>query len=420
MEWKKHRIGDLVDVKHGFAFKGEYFSDEPNKNILLTPGNFHIGGGFKNDKLKYYTGEIPEDYILNEGDIIVTMTDLSKQSDTLGYSAKIPATGTNKYLHNQRLGLLKFKSDEVEKEFIYWVMRTAPYHNYIVGSATGSTVKHTSPSRIASYEFYAPQTKNEQLFLASVLNSLEEKIELNLQMNRTLRAIAQTVFKEWFVTLNFPGFNGTFKNGLPIGWKKIKLKEIIEVKHGYAFKGEFFSDFETENILLTPGNFKIGGGFNVNKFKYYTGDVPQEYILNSNDLIVTMTDLSKEGDTLGYSALVPVMKDKIFLHNQRIGKIIFKSFENAKYYLYFLMQQPSYRNFILGSATGSTVKHTSPKRICDYEIALPDDQTLNIFEELAFSLVQKEQEIFINNQALNLLRERLLPKLILGKIEIKA
>ena len=90
-DWEVKRIGDFVDIKHGFAFKGEFFTEIPNDNILLTPGNFKIGGGFKTEKFKYTTEISPDNYILKEGDIVVTMTDLSKEGDTLGYPAKIPS-----------------------------------------------------------------------------------------------------------------------------------------------------------------------------------------------------------------------------------------------------------------------------------------------------------------------------------------
>lgn len=72
-------------------------------------------------------------------------------------------------------------------------------------------------------------------------------------------------------------------------------------------------------MLVTPGNFAIGGGFSLEKPKYYNGPIPQSFILKQNDLIVTMTDLSKQGDTLGYSALVPA--SDLYLHNQRIGLV---------------------------------------------------------------------------------------------------
>jgi type I restriction enzyme S subunit len=89
-EWEETSLAAVMDVKHGFAFPGENIRDEPPGDILLTPGNFAIGGGFKGDKFKYFDGEVPADYVLNEGDLIVTMTDLSKQADTLGYPALVP------------------------------------------------------------------------------------------------------------------------------------------------------------------------------------------------------------------------------------------------------------------------------------------------------------------------------------------
>lgn len=156
-EWKKYKLGDLIDVKHGFAFKGAFITDVPNENILVTPGNFYIGGGFKNSKFKYYNSDdFPIEYLLNGGDVIVTMTDLSKDSDTLGYSAKVPKSHVIKYLHNQRIGLIQFKSKKADKDFLYWMMRTREYQGFIVGGASGTSIMHTSPSRIKEYEFLLP------------------------------------------------------------------------------------------------------------------------------------------------------------------------------------------------------------------------------------------------------------------------
>lgn len=185
-EWKPAKIGDFVHIKHGYAFKGVDITDEPTNNILVTPGNFHIGGGFKFSKLKYYKGDIPDEYILQPNDIIVTMTDLSKESDTLGYSAKVPVSDGVIYLHNQRIGLLQFfdNRNEIVPDFLYWVMRSREYQGFIVGSASGSSVMHTSPSRIREYEFECPEP-DEQKAIASVLSSLDDKIDLLHRQNKT-------------------------------------------------------------------------------------------------------------------------------------------------------------------------------------------------------------------------------------------
>ena len=113
-------LGDLVTIKHGFAFKGEYFTDQVTDKILVTPGNFEMRGGFKSSKLKYYDGPIKTDYILSPGDLIVTMTDLSKEGDTLGYSALVPDNGLT-YLHNQRIGLVETKSKLIDKSYLYYI-----------------------------------------------------------------------------------------------------------------------------------------------------------------------------------------------------------------------------------------------------------------------------------------------------------
>ena len=100
--WRECAIGDLARIKHGYAFKGEFFGTE-GTHIVLTPGNFHEAGGFKEkaDKAKWYSGPVPEDYVLDAGDLIVAMTEQGE--GLLGSSALVPRPGF--YLHNQRLGL---------------------------------------------------------------------------------------------------------------------------------------------------------------------------------------------------------------------------------------------------------------------------------------------------------------------------
>lgn len=301
-------------------------------------------------------------------------------------------------------------------EYARYLFRDISFRREVYQMATGDIRFNISQESLANIEIEIPDVPTQQQ-IAQILTSLDDKIELNLQMNQTLEEMAQAIFKEWFVDFNFPGFDGELVNGLPKGWRMEKLSESITIKHGYAFKGEFFSEIEQNDILLTPGNFKIGGGFNSSKFKYYNGEVPEDYILKRNDLVVTMTDLSKAGDTLGYSALVPTIEGKRLLHNQRIGKIIFKSEIPLKFYLYWVMRQDEYRHFVLGSATGSTVRHTSPTRICDFEIIVPVLKTLENFNTVIENLSIKQQENEIQEAHLVKTRDTLLPKLMNGQLE---
>jgi len=254
-EWVETSLAAVMDVKHGFAFPGENIREELPGDILLTPGNFAIGGGFKGDRFKYFDGEAPTDYVLSEGDLIVSMTDLSKQADTLGYPALVPKSAGTRFLHNQRLGkvLIKDKA-ELDRGYLYYLLCTADYRHEVLASATGTTVKHTSPSRILAYKASIPPLA-EQKAIAAVLGGLDDKIELNRRMNATLEAIARALFQSWFVDFDpvrakldgrepfgldsdtaalFPhSFQVSEVGHIPQGWRLGRLSDLCNLKRGH-------------------------------------------------------------------------------------------------------------------------------------------------------------------------------------------
>lgn len=110
MNWTNTTLGHLIDVKHGFAFQGKFFSDIGDY-VLLTPGNCYEKGGLKlkGDKELYYIGEFPSEYLLKRNDLLIVMTDLVNIAPVLGGAFFIPKN--NIYLHNQRLGLVKILNE---------------------------------------------------------------------------------------------------------------------------------------------------------------------------------------------------------------------------------------------------------------------------------------------------------------------
>jgi len=221
--WISTTLADNIEIKHGYAFKSTFFTDKETDNILLTPGNVEIGGGFKSLKFKYYNGPILEEFVFNKGDIFVAMTDLSKNGDILGYPAKIPCIKGKKFLHNQRLGKVIFKDGSViAPNYLYWIMRTREYRHHVLSSASGTTVKHTSPDRILSYSLKVPKIP-EQILISKILDDLEEKITLNTKINRVLEEIAQAIFKHWFIDFEFPVVL-TYPDYIPEETKKELMK----------------------------------------------------------------------------------------------------------------------------------------------------------------------------------------------------
>jgi type I restriction enzyme S subunit len=415
-EWEKYTLGDIVDVKHGYAFKGEFFSDTPTNDILLSPGNFHIGGGFKSDKFKYYNGSYPKDYILKENDIIVTMTDLSKNGDTIGYSAKIPFEENKKFLHNQRLGLLIFKNSEFNKDFIYWLLRTNHYQLFIANSATGTTVRHTSPTRIKEYEFRAPDFYSQKI-ISSVLSSIENKIENNLQTNRTLEEIARAIFKEWFIYFNYPNADARIKQSefgeIPSDWDILGIGEVCYVQNGYAFKS---NDFKTEGevgiIKIKNINGNVVDIENTDFVDYNViSKLDKKFKVESRALLIAMT-----GAQVGKVGLVPLSEKHLWL-NQRVGMFKEKiAFGNL--FMYLLLSSDTYQTNIQNSALGSAQPNISASAIESIRAIIPTAELIEQFGKIVNPMFEKILDNLAENETLKITRDSLLPKLMSGEIDV--
>ena len=256
--------------------------------------------------------------------------------------------------------------------------------------------------------------------IESTLTAYDDLMENNRRRMALLEESARLLYREWFVHLRFPGHEHTRRiNGVPQGWEQVELNSIINVTHGYAFQGADFSDDPTSRVLTTPGNFRIGGGIKLGKPKFYSeeGPLPPDYILAPMDLIVTMTDLSKDSDTLGYPAFVPKLPDVTFLHNQRVGKVVPRGDFFPKHYLYFVLCDERYRHHVVGAATGGVIKHTSPKRILSYKADLPQKrQLIEDFEAFAAPLFAQINILVESNEKLRTARDLLLPRLMSGEL----
>ena len=281
------KLGEYIRVKHGFAFRGAYFTEEAGTDVLLTPGNFAIGGGFQDAKLKYYAGPVPDDTVLQTGDLVITMTDLSKAADTLGYPALIPNSTDRRYLHNQRIGLVEILPHApLDKRYLFYRLRAHDYRHHVLATASGSTVHHTSPSRIYEFRLTLPPV-NQQRAIAGVLGGLDHKIEQNRKTAQALEQLAQAIFRAWFVDFEpvkakasgatsflsmpqhvFDALPIQFvdsKNGsVPEGWEVKALGECIQLTMGQSPPSEFYNE-SGEGLPFHQGVTHYGFRFPVHR-----------------------------------------------------------------------------------------------------------------------------------------------------------
>ncbi|MDB6004517.1 MAG: EcoKI restriction-modification system protein HsdS [Prosthecobacter sp.] len=173
--WVEKPLADLCDIKHGFAFKGEFFTNKGDY-VVLTPGNYYESGGYRDrgEKQKYYAGEIPPYYIMKEGDMLVAMTE--QAAGLLGSPLLVPES--DKFLHNQRLGLVISKPGVPWiNEFFFHVFNTQAVRKAIHDGASGVKVRHTSPTKIGEVIVTFPTSLKEQEAIVAILADLNEETQ---------------------------------------------------------------------------------------------------------------------------------------------------------------------------------------------------------------------------------------------------
>ena len=195
-EWVATPFSELCDIKHGYAFESEFFSNE-GEHVLLTPGNFYEQGGYRGrgELQKYFNGEIPADYVLAKGDLLVAMTE--QAAGLLGSPILVPES--HKFLHNQRLGLVEKKPGMVwASEFLFHMFNTERIRTAIHATASGAKVRHTSPTKIGEVIASVPPTLPEQQRIADCLSSLDVLITAATQTLDTLKTHKQGLMQQLF------------------------------------------------------------------------------------------------------------------------------------------------------------------------------------------------------------------------------
>jgi type I restriction enzyme S subunit len=435
-DWVKESLGDLIEIKHGFAFKGDFFRDGPPGDVLLTPGNFAIGGGFKADKLKYYIGPVPDEFVLREGDLIVTMTDLSKNADTLGYPAFVPPSSEGRrYLHNQRLGKVAAKDNNlVDLRYLHYLLCSQEYRHEIIAGATGTTVKHTSPERIKQFRFLLPPLK-EQRAIARILGTLDDKIEMNRQMNETLEALALALFKSWFVDFDpvrakaggrdpelpmeiadlFPdSFQDSELGEIPKGWGIVELARIAEVIDCLHSKKPERRDSGRPLLQLwnihDDGLIDMADAYYIDQVDYNTWISRMELL--PGDCVIT---------NVGRVGAVAQMPEglRAALGRNMTGMRCKSSLQFPTFLIECLLSRAMRDEIVRKMDTGTILDALNVRSIPKLRSILPSQGLLMKFEESARPLRARMENNLAESRTLAAIRDALLPKLISGELRLK-
>lgn len=265
-------------------------------------------------------------------------------------------------------------------KYLYYLLKSMDLDSMNVGSAVPSLTTEI----LNKIELKLPDLSTQKQ-IAKILSSLDDKIELNLKINKTLEAMAQAIFKEWFVDFNFPNFDGELINGLPKGWRMGKFEEFTDIKTGKGLKK---TEFKPNGLYPV-----IGANGELGRTDKYLLD--EQLLLTGR--VETLGSIKISYGKKWYSDNVLIMKPYKFF-----------------YCSYFILKRIDMNSLNRGS-TQPLLTQTDLK---NYIVLIPNIGILLSFENLMNKMFEK---IFFNEiqiQTLTQIRDTLLPKLMNGQLEI--
>lgn len=350
------------------------------------------------------TSKISSEKLLKDGDILICSTGIG----TLGRVAQIfdfegPLTV------DSHISIVRPDMNKIDQKFLgYFLKKSEKTIEAMAEGSTGQT--ELSRIKLRDFDFEIPESFEEQKEIASILGSLDDKIELLLRENKTLESIAQTLFKEWFVNFKFPGYKEIkIVDGIPEGWRVGKLGEFINVRGGLSYDGNLISKKGTP--MLTMGFVSGNKRFEWSGLKFYTGKYKDQNRVEVGSLVIATRDVTQDRILIGSPALVPKIlgsSDIIVATNLYIA-------ENINYlsnkFLYWLMRTPEYRERIVGACKGTTIVMITKDSIFDYEFVVPPNKITEKFDQINDHIFNKLELIDIEIQTLSRLRNDLLNKI---------
>lgn len=319
----------------------------------------------------------------------------------------------------------------IDNKYLYYALVSTNVKEQIEKYVTGSTQKTISMKSIKALEIFIPTIK-EQKSIAKVISDIDDKIETNNKINKTLEEMAQAIFKQWFVDFEFPNEEGKpYKSSggemveselgmIPKGWVVTSLNDIVDIFNGYSYKGKELS--ESKDAMITIKNFDRNGGYKVDGLKeiVISDKVKPHHYVEINDIIVAHTDLTQGAEIIGNPILVHSKGkyDKLIMSMDTVKvKSKIKEINNAL--LYLILKDYRFKQYALGYVNGTTVLHLSKSTIPQYNIAVPTDKSLMIqLGNCLSSVMSKVANNVKENEKLISIRDTLLPKLMSGEIRV--
>lgn len=376
-EWKKCKIGGVVTLRQGFAINANskhYISNKPTSLALLR-----IADMKSNTKEIYIKEEIPKSFIANCDDIIYTRT------------GNVGLVFRNFYgvVHNNCFTVTPNNLNVLSREFLFYLLINKDFFEKANQLARGAAQPDLPHSLFNNIEIIYPDIITQQN-IAKILDRYDSLIENYQKQIKLLEESAQRLYKEWFVDLHFPGHKNTkIVDGVPEGWEKICLGELVCFKRGKTI---------TKKEII-EGNIPVVAG----------GTEPAYYCNKSNTGNRVIT-ISASGANAGYT--------RMYFEKIWASDCSFIDCSMTNYFHFVYCHLIANKIAIDNLQKGAAQPHVYSKDINALALCCPHNDILDSFESKIsyyFDLISSLQKQI---HKLTEARDRLLPKLMSGEIEV--
>ena len=390
MSSEKAKLADVTE-----SCSGKMLDQKKNKGSYKPYlANVNVRWGFFDlDNLQEMRFEDDEDekYGIKYGDLIIC--EGGEPGRCAIWKEQIPNMKIQKALHRVRV------HDIMDFRFVYYWFLLAGKQGALKQYYTGATIMHMPGQKLKEVLIDKPPLIVQQR-IGAYLETFDNLIENNQKQIKLLEEAAQRLYKEWFVDLRFPGYeNCKIVDGVPVEWKKKKLDEIADVIMGQSPKSEFYNK-EHKGLPFHQGVGSYGARF------------------VQDDTYSTSFTKVAEANSILFSVRAPVGRLNITKNKIVIGRGIaaINSKSGFQSYLFYALKERFFKDDILGN--GAIFASISKNELLNQVFVIPDAKIMSAYEKIAAALDKKIEVVDMQLQQLVEARDRLLPKLMNGEIEV--
>ena len=409
-EWKKVKLDELYEVHNGLSKGRQFFgSGYPFLTFSTVFNNYFLPKEL--DSLVQSSDKEREACSIKAGDVFITRT--SETMDELGMSSVALKDYPNA-TYNGFTKRLRPITDRVNPRYIGYYLRTPKFRGQFMAFSSMTTRASLANNDLLNMEVELPPMKIQHR-IATILSRYDSLIENYQKQIKLLEEAAQRLYKEWFVDLHFPGYENTLIiDGVPEGWEKKTINDVTsKVTTGLNPRKNFVLG-KGSNYYVTIKNMADNTFFLDDRCDKVDSEA-LEKINKRSDLRIGDILFSGIG-TIGRVALVDIptnnwnVSESVF--TMRVNDIVTKEF------LYLMLLSSDVQNYCQSNAHGAAQKGIRMADLKAYRFNLPPLGVIHKFTSLVTPTIKKVSSIRNQIRLLTEARDRLLPKLMSGVIDI--